>query len=173
MLPIVPGEPSPWQGNRHCGQERNNQRSTCPEGWLKAGIEAPVHLTVRQVTVRQEGSAARCIGIARSVFNQMVVTHRVARAYGEGPWPSPMALEKTFNELKHDPEFGMQYAAQVSKFLAQGARRDCRRAYENWRDPDLRAAGPSFRKKNRNGTGSFLAASGVGRVKYDGYCLDP
>ena len=99
----------------------------------------------------------------------MVVTHRVARAYGEGPWPSPMALEKTFNELKHDPEFGMQYAAQVSKFVAQGACRDFRRAYENWRNPDLRAAGPSFRKKNRNGTGSFLAASGVGRVKYDGH----
>ena len=28
---------------------------------------------------------------------------------------------------------------------------------------------PSFRKKNRQGTGSFLAASGVDRVRYDGH----
>ena len=28
---------------------------------------------------------------------------------------------------------------------------------------------PSFRKKNLQGTGSFLAASGVDRVKYDGH----
>ena len=39
--------------------------------------------------------------------------------------------------------------------------------YENWRNPELRAARPSFKKKNRIGTGSFLAASGVDRVKYD------
>ena len=80
-----------------------------------------------------------------------------------------MQLEKTFNELKHQPDFGMAYATQVSKFVAQGACRDFRRAYENWRNPDLRAARPSFKKKNRNGTGSFLAASGVDRVQYDGH----
>ena len=40
--------------------------------------------------------------------------------------------------------------------------------YENWRNPELlNAARPSFKKKNRTGTGSFLAASGVDRVKYD------
>ena len=63
----------------------------------------------------------------------------------------------------------MQYATEVSKFVAQGASRDFRRAYENWRNPELRAARPTFRKKNRQGTGSFLAASGVERVKYDGH----
>ena len=63
----------------------------------------------------------------------------------------------------------MQYATEVSKFVAQGACRDFRRAYENWRNPELRAAVPSFRKKNLQGTGSFLAASGVDRVKYDGH----
>ena len=30
-------------------------------------------------------------------------------------------------------------------------------------------ARPTFRKKNRQGTGSFLAASGVERVKCDGH----
>ena len=145
-------------------RKRNDQRSTCPEGWLKAGFEAPVHLTVRQ-----ERYAARCVGIARVVYNQMVATHRMARAHGEGRWPSPMELEKTFNGLKHEVEFGMGYATEVSKFVAQGACRDFRRSYENWRDPDHRAARPAFKKKNRNGTGAFLAASGVDRVHYDGH----
>lgn len=33
----------------------------------------------------------------------------------------------------------------------------------------MRAAKPLFKKKNRNGTGSFLVASGVDRVHYDGH----
>ena len=143
-------------------RKRNSQRSSCPEGWLKDGIKLPVHLTVRQ-----EQYAARAVGIARSVFNLMVATHRSARAQVHGLWPSPMELEKQFNDLKHQPEFGMQYATEVSKFVAQGASRDFRRAYENWRNPELRAAIPTFKRKNRIGTGSFLAASGVDRVKYD------
>ena len=145
-------------------RKRNGQRSSCPEGWLKAGIKVPTSLTVRQ-----EQYATRAVGIARSVFNLMVTTHQMARAQGHGYWPSPMEMEKQFNELKHQPEFGMQYATEVSKFVAQGASRDFRRAYENWRNPELKAARPTFRKKNRQGTGSFLAASGVERVKYDGH----
>jgi putative transposase len=143
-------------------RKRNSQRSSCPEGWLKDGIKLPVHLTVRQGQY-----AARAVGIARSVFNLMVATHRSARAQGHGLWPSPMELEKIFNELKHEPEFGMEYATEVSKFVAQGACRDFRRADENWRNPTLNAERPTFKKKNRIGTGSFLAASGVDRVKYD------
>ena len=92
----------------------DGQGSTCPEGWLKAGIKVPVHLTVRQ-----ERYAARCVGIARAVYNQMVAAHRMARAHGEGRWPSPMELEKTFNGLKHEREFGMGYVTEVSKFVAQ------------------------------------------------------
>ena len=56
---------------------------------------------------------------------------------------------------------------EVSKFVAQEACRDFRRAYENWCNPTLNAERPTFKKKNRIGTGSFLAASGVDRVKYD------
>ena len=143
-------------------RKRNGQHSSCPEDWLKAGIKVPVHLTVRQ-----EQYAARAVGIARSVFNLMVATHRSARAQGHGLWPSPMELEKQFNDLKHEPEFGMEYATEVSKFVAQGACRDFRRADENWRNPTLNAERPTFKRKNRIGTGSFLAASGVDRVKYD------
>ena len=57
------------------------------------------------------------MGIARSVFNLMVATHRSARAQVHGLWPSPMELEKIFNDLKHEPEFGMEYATEVSKFV--------------------------------------------------------
>ena len=143
---------------------RNNQRSSCPDGWLKAGIKVPLHLTTRQ-----EQYATRAVGIARSVFNLMVAIHQSARAQVHGLWPSPMEMEKQFNELKHEPGFGMQYATEVSKFVAQGACRDFRRADENWRNPELRAARPSFKKKNRTGTGSFLADSGVARIKCDGH----
>ena len=143
---------------------RTKQRTTCPDGWLKAGVKVPVGLTVKQ-----DRYATGAVGIARAVFNLMVATHRSARAQVHGLWPSPMELEKTFNEMKHQPEFGMEYATEVSKFVAQGACRDFRRAHENWRNPELRAAKPSFRKKNLQGTGSFLAASGVDRVKYDGH----
>ena len=97
-------------------RKRNSQRSSCPEGWLKDGIKLPVHLTVRQGQY-----AARAVGIARSVFNLMVATHRSARAQVHGLWPSPMELEKQFNDLKHEPGFGMEYATEVSKFVAQGA----------------------------------------------------
>ena len=117
-------------------------------GWLKAGIKVPVSLTTRQ-----EQHAARAVGVARSVFNLMAATHQMARAQGQGLWPSPMELEKTFNELKHNPESGMEYATEVSKFVAQRACCDFRRAYENWRNPELRAARPSFKRKNRTGTG--------------------
>ena len=61
----------------------------------------------------------------------------------------------------------MEYATEVSKFVAQGACRDFRRADENWRNPTLNAERPTFKRKNRIGTGSFLASSGVDRVKYD------
>ena len=142
---------------------RTKQRTTCPDGWLKAGIRVPIILTVKQ-----DRYATRAVGIARAVFNLMVATHQSSRAQIHGLWPSPMELEKQFNVLKHQPEFGMRYVTEVSKFVAQGAARDFRRAYENWRNPELRAAKPSFRKKNRLGTGSFLAASGIARVKYDG-----
>ena len=115
---------------------RKDQTSSCPDGWLKAGIKVPVSLTVRQ-----EKYATRCTGIARSVFNLMVATHQMAHTQCPGQWPSPMEMEKVFNNLKHEPDFSMEYATQVSKFVAQGACRDFRHAYENWRNP-----GPSGRQ---------------------------
>ena len=131
-------------------RKRNSQRSSCPEAWLKDGIKLPVRLTVRQGQY-----AARGVGIARSVCNLMVATHRSARAQVHGLWPSPMELEQIFNELKHEPEFGMEYATEVSKFVAQGACRDFRRADENWRNPTLNAERPTFKKKEPYRHGLF------------------
>ena len=145
-------------------QKRNNQNSSCPEGYHPAGTSIPLRLTKRQ-----EKYAGRAIGISRAVYNTMVATHQLARAHGHGPWPSPMETEKLFNQLKHDPAFGMTFTTQVSKFVAQGACRDFRNAYNRWRDPDQKAGKPVFHKKNANGTGSFLATSGVDRIKYDGH----
>ena len=52
----------------------------------------------------------------------------MARTQCPGQWPSPMEMEKVFNDLKREPDFGMQYATGVSKLVAQGACRDFRQA---------------------------------------------
>ena len=59
--------------------------------------------------------------------------------------------------------------AEVSKFVAQGACRNYRNAHSRWRNKNLKARKPVFHKKNRTGTGSFLAASGIATVRYDGH----
>ena len=80
-------------------KKRNNQESSCPDGYRPAGIVIPLRLTKRQ-----EKYSARAVGIARAVYNLMVATHQLARNHGHGPWPSPMEMEKLFNELKQgDP----------------------------------------------------------------------
>ena len=153
------------------------RKSSCPDGYRPAGIVIPLRLTKRQ-----EKYSARAVGIARAVYNLMVATHQLARNHGHGPWPSPMEMEKLFNELKKgnpkkkgesEPTYqgplGMTFVTKVSKFVAQGACRDFRSAYNRWRDPEIKAAKPAFHKKNAAGTGSFLAASGVDRIKYDGH----
>ena len=145
-------------------KKRNNQNSSCPEGYLPAGIVIPLHLTRRQ-----EKYASRAVGIARAVYNTMVATHQLARAHGHGPWPSPMEMEKLFNEFKHEPAFGMTFTTEVSKFVAQGACRNFRDACNRWLDPGLKARKPVFHKKKATGAGSFLAASGVARIHYDGH----
>ena len=55
----------------------------------------------------------------------------MARTQGNSLWLSPMELEKTFNELKHEIKFGMEYVAQPSKFVDHEAGRDFRRSQWN------------------------------------------
>ena len=141
--------------------KKRKQPSSCPEGWLKAGLVIPIDLTARQ-----ENYAKRAVGTSRFVYNWLAAGSQNGR--DAGLWLTPGDLEKEFNRVKHiSPDLG--FATQVSKFVAQGACRNFKNAYYRWRSSDLKSQKPAFRKKNRTGTGSFLAASGVDRVKYDGH----
>ena len=140
---------------------KRKQPSTCPEGWLAAAIVVQLDLTCRQ-----EGYAQRCVGIARFVYNRMVANDQAGRDVGL--WLTPHELEKEFNAVKHvNPS--LAFITEVSKFVAQGACRNYRNARSRWLSRDVKARRPVFHRKNRTGGGSFLAASGVAIIKYDGH----
>jgi len=46
--------------------------------------------------------------------------------------------------------------------------RDFGHAVDNWRNPELKARQPAFKKKRLTGSGSFRAAGAVREIKYDG-----
>ena len=77
--------------------------------------------------------------------------------------------KKGESETTYQGPLGMAFVTNVSKFFAQGACRDFRSAYNRWRDPEIKAAKPAFHKKNAARTGSFIDASGVDKIKYDGH----
>ena len=141
--------------------KKRRQPSSRPEGWLPAAVVVQLKLTCRQ-----ERYARRCVGIARFVYNRMVTNYQAGR--DADVWLSPHELEKEFNAAKHvDPS--LVFVTKVSKFVAQGACRNYRNAHARWRDRTFSARRPVFRRKNRTGAGSFLAASGVNCVRYDGH----
>ena len=72
---------------------------------------------------------------------------------GQWPTPSPGWISN------HCHSFG----------VPQGACRNYRNARSRWLNKKLKASRPLFHKKNRTGTGSFLAASGVKLIQYDGH----
>ena len=141
--------------------KKRQQPSSCPEDWLPAAMVVQLELTCRQ-----EHYARRCVGVARFVYNRLVANDQAAR--DAGLWLSPHELEKEFNTAKHvNPK--LAFATEVSKFVAQGACRNYRNAHSRWRNPEVKARKPVFRRKNRTGSGSFLAASGIACVRYDGH----
>ena len=141
--------------------KKRKQPSSCPEDWLPAGIVVQLELTCRQ-----ERYAQRCVGIARFVYNRMVANDQAGR--DAGLWLTPHELEKEFNAVKHaNPALG--FVTEVSKFVAQGACRNYRNARSRWLNKELKARRPVFHKKRRTGAGSFLAASGVKLIRYDGH----
>ena len=141
--------------------KKRKQPSSCPEGWLPAASVVQLELTCRQ-----ERYAQRCIGIARFVYNRMVANDQAGR--DAGLWLTPHELEKEFNAAKQvNPS--LAFVTEVSKFVAQGACRNYRNARSRWRSKNLKARRPVFHKKNRTGSGSFLAASGIATVRYDGH----
>ena len=77
-------------------------------------------------------------------------------------------MQKEFNAVKQvNP--ALAFVAEVSKFVAQGACRNYRNANSRWRNKSLKARKPVFHKKKSTGTGSFLAASGIKLIHYDGH----
>ena len=139
---------------------KKQQPSSRPEGWLAAGIVVPVKLTVRQ-----ERYAKRCLGISRFVYNLATSTHRFHRR-NRLAWPNAHEMAREFNAAKGED---YPFVTEVSKFVAQGAFRNFGRAIARWRDPEIKSGPPTIRRKNRTGAGSFLAASGINLIKYDGH----
>ena len=141
--------------------KKRKQPSSCPESWLP-----DARVVQLELSCRQERYAQRCVGIARFVYNRLVVNDQAGRYVGL--WLTPHELEKEFNAVKHvNPS--LSFVTEVSKFVAQGSCRNYRNARSRWLNPELKARRPVFRKKNRTGTGSFLAASGVNCIQYDGH----
>ena len=141
--------------------KKRKQASSCPEGWLPSAIVVQLELTCQQ-----ERYAHRSVGIARFVYNRLVANDQAGR--DTGLWLTPFELEKEFNVAKRvNPS--LTFVTDVSKFVAQGACRNYRNARSRWLNPELKARKPAFHRKNRAGTGSFLAASGIAVIKYDGH----
>ena len=132
--------------------KKRRQPSSRPEGWLPAAIVVQLELTCRQ-----EKYARRSVGIARFVYNRMVANDQAGR--DADLWLTPHELEKEFNTAKQVNQ-SLGFVTGVSKFVAQGACRNYRNAHSRWLNKSLKARKPKFHKKNRTGTGSFLAASG-------------
>ena len=140
--------------------KKRRQPSSRPKGWLPAAIVVQLELTCRQ-----ERYAQRSVGIARFVYNRMVANDQAGR--DADLWLTPHELEKEFNAAKQvNPALG--FVTGVSKFVAQGACRNYRNAHSRWLNKNLKAHKPRFHKRNRTGTGSFLAASGIATVRYYG-----
>ncbi len=141
--------------------KKRKQPSSCPEGWAPGAVVVQLELTRRQ-----EYHAQRCVGTARFVYNRMVANDQAGRAVDL--WLTPHELEKEFNAAKRlNPS--LAFVTEVSKFVAQGACRSYRSARSRWLNKELQARRPVFHKKNRTGAGSFLAASGVDRIRCDGH----
>ncbi len=141
--------------------KKRKQPSSCPEGWQPAAVVVQLELTCRQ-----ERYAQRCVGISRFVYNRMVSNDQAGQ--DAGLWLTPHELEKEFNAAKHANP-ALNFVTEVSKFVAQGACRNYRNARSRWLSKELKARCPVFHRKRRTGTGSFLAASGVKLIRYDGH----
>ena len=141
--------------------KKQKQPSSCPEDWLPAAVVVQLELTCRQ-----ERYAQRCVGISRFVYNRLVANDQAGR--DAGLWLTPHELEKEFNAVKRTNP-SLAFVTEVSKFVAQGACRNYRNAQSRWRNEEIKADKPVFHNKNRTGAGTFLAASGVACIRYDGH----
>ena len=139
--------------------KRKQQPSSCPKGWHPAG-----HVTPMSLTFKQQIYCRRAVGISRFIHNLCVTTHRFHRN-NRMKWPSWQDLSKAFNACKRED---YTFVTEVSKHIVEGAFRDFGKSIKNWRDPKHSAGPPRFHKKRITGSGSFRAAAGVVKIKYNG-----
>ena len=139
-------------------KKKSQQKSSCPKGWLPAGANVPIYLTQKQ-----EIYCRKAIGISRFCYNLAVATHRFHRT-NQMSWPSWQDMSTAFNACKRDD---YPFVTQVSSRVAEGAFIDFGKAMTNWRNPELRARPPRFKKKKLTGTGAFRAASGIRQITYN------
>ena len=138
---------------------KSQRKTSCPEGWVPAGATAPVRLTVKQ-----EQYCRKAIGINRFCYNLAVATHKFHRV-NRLPWPSWQDIYKAFNACKHQD---YPFVTEVNSRVAEGAFMNFGKAIANWRNPELKARAPKFKRKKLTGAGSFRAASGVTQIRYNG-----
>ena len=138
---------------------KSQRKSSCPEGWTPAGARAPVRLTVKQ-----EQYCRKAIGINRFCYNLAVATHRFHRV-NRLPWPSWQDIYKAFNACKRQD---YPFVTEVNSRVAEAAFMNFGKAIANWRNPELKAMAPKFKRKKLTGAGSFRAASGVTQIKHNG-----
>ena len=122
------------------------------------------HVVPLHLTRKQDAYCRRAVGISRFVYNLCVATHQFC-PFNNIKWPSWQDLQKAINQAKADD---FPFNTEVSKFVTEGATKNFGNALKNWRDPDHKARKPRFHKKRLTGSGSFLAASGVATIAYNG-----
>ena len=138
---------------------RKPAKSSCSDDYMPAGHVVPI-----RPTARQQQYCRRAIGISRFVYNLCVATHQFCRT-NRLRWPSWQDLNQAFNEAKHTD---FPFLAEVSYRVTDGAVRDFGHAVENWRNPDIRARKPTFKKRRQTGAGSFRAAGAKREIHYNG-----
>lgn len=138
---------------------RKPATSSCPDGYSPAGHVVPIRLTARQ-----QAYARRALGAARFTYNLCVATHQFCRI-NRMPWPSWQDLNQAVNQAKQND---FPFLKEVSHRVTDGAVRNFGKAVDNWRNPDIRARKPAFKKRRLTGSGSFRAAGAVREIRYDG-----
>ena len=138
---------------------RKSAQSSKPVAYRDAGYVVPIRLTARQLAYSR-----RALGISRFIYNLCVATHAFCRI-NRLQWPSWQDLNQAVNDTKrHD----FPFLKAVSHRVTDGAIRDFGNALANWRNPDIKARRPAFKKKRLTSSGSFRAAGAKREIRYDG-----
>ena len=138
-------------------KSKKPRTSSKPEGYVPARINIPLELTKQQ-----EQYCFKSIHVTRFVYNLCVATQRF-HYRNKLKQPSWMDLRKEIDAVKsEDYPWVKEVCAQVALGAVRNFGIAMDRAYNHiswW---------PAYKKRKATGTGSFLAGSGITKVKYLG-----